>query len=231
MLKHMFYQATPIKGFVKVPVQLLNQPGIKACVKNFASIATAFFGLVQLYDAYRVYTYRPRITVRAQSIPNWVMTADRVSLACAKISIVLSAAVSRPGVRVLSALTGRVFSPAQLARLGPNTIFAVNPWHPRHVTSLVACALALPSVAFSTCKGAYRVYSWQVRPVQDKPQAPPSSDDDNSDDDERETSDVSFRSPPAYLRDESVRLMNLFNFITARPTLHIVNDLASRWLR
>ena len=74
-------------------------------------------------------------------------------IVCAKVSLILSAATSRPGVMIVSTSVGRVFPVRQFERVfGPNTIFAVNLWHPRHVASIAAVILALPLVAQSTYK-------------------------------------------------------------------------------
>lgn len=74
---------------------------------------------------------------------SWQETAHRIAILSARVSLLLSASVSRPGVRVVSGLAGNFFTEELF---GANTIFAVNPWHPRHVISFVAVALALPAI-------------------------------------------------------------------------------------
>jgi hypothetical protein len=45
-----------------------------------------------------------------------------------------------------------MFSQGELNKIfGPNTVFAVNPWHPRHVVSIAAVILALPSIPQGIC--------------------------------------------------------------------------------
>jgi len=57
---------------------------------------------------------------------------------------------------------GCLFSTSQVTRVfGPYTTFAVNPWHPRHIISIVSFALALPSVAVVAVT-VYRGMSWAV---------------------------------------------------------------------
>ena len=93
---------------------------------------------------------------------------------------------------------------------GPNTIFAVNPWHPRHVVSIAAVILALPSLAQSAYKGINWTYK-KIREYQ--------STSSNR-------SDVS-----VWLTDTKLRIMTLFNTATSRPVLHLGNQLCRFILR
>lgn len=103
------------------------------------------------------------------------------------------------------------FSTSQLNRVfGPNTIFAVNPWHPRHVISIAVVILALPSLAQSACKGINWAYK-KIRQYQNKA---------------TNGSDVKI-----WLTDTKIRLMTLFNMATSRPTLHLGNQLGRFILR
>ncbi len=121
-------------GTMSFIVNLLNQPQVKEGIKNAAGAATCSFGLVEIYDG--------RILPK-----NWQTTADKVISVCSKSSLILSACVSRPGVYLISSLSGSLLCTEQLNRVfGPNTIFAINPWHPRHAASIGAVVLALPAL-------------------------------------------------------------------------------------
>ena len=193
-----------IRGFVSHSVRLLNQPVVKEGVKNFCGSVTCVFGLVEIYDLYQITLGCEISTETCPTSPKWLQVAHKVVIVCAKISLVLSAGVSRPGVFMISSLVGCVFSTVQLDRVfGPNTIFAVNPWHPRHVISIAAVILALPSVIQSTYKGVNwinkKVFHYQ---------------------------NISVPQNNNWLTDSKVRFMILFNTITSRPTLHIGNQLS-----
>lgn len=136
---------------------VLNRPLIKEGIKNVASTVACVFGVVEAYDMYQILNGRALSTETDLASPSWIQSANKVILICAKISLLLSAATSRPGVFIISTLFGQIFSDQQLEyAFGPNTIFALNPWHPRHIFSIVAFVLALPSVFQST----YRVASY-----------------------------------------------------------------------
>ena len=192
------------REMLRFPVRVLNQPLVKEGFKNLAGSVTFAFGLWELYDAVQVFRSR-QITVETTSEDSWLRTVDKVAV-CARISLILSAAVSRPGVFVISSLAGRLFSPVQLDRFGPNTIFAVNPWHPRHVVSIAAVCLALPSVVQSTYYGLEWLRG-RIRPLGEEKK----------------------RESTRWAIDSKIRWMAVFNTITGRPTLHVGNQL-SRWL-
>lgn len=195
-----------MKGLFNTSIHLLNQPIIKENVKNIAGTVTFVFGLVEIYDIYQISLGREISTETNLNSPKWVQIANKVVIVCAKISAILSACVSRPGVFVISSLAGRVCSTIQLDQtFGPNTIFAVNPWHPRHIGSIAAVIFALPSVVQS----AYLAMRWLNRKVHHYQEMP------------KDESDVS-----NWLTDTKIRLMTLFNTITSRPVLHIGNQLS-----
>lgn len=181
-------------------VRLLNKPLIKEGIKDVAGVVTCAFGIVELYDIYQIMCGREIGGDLDPQAPAWAQVATKVSIFCAKLSLVLSAGVSRPGVFVISTLVGQVFTTPQLeAVFGPNTTFALNPWHPRHVFSIAAAILALPAVLHLMYQGV----SWVCREVeqfQDNPQ-------------------------DHWLTDFNVRIMALFNTITSRPMLHVGNRL------
>jgi len=122
---------------LKITVQGLNNPYIKEGVKNIAGTVTLVFGLTVVYQF-------------LQSLKKTNSNAteeNKALIVCTRFSLILSAAVSRPGVLLISALLGRVCYPQTLEKtFGPNTIFAVNPRHPRHVASFAAVILAAPSL-------------------------------------------------------------------------------------
>jgi hypothetical protein len=194
-----------IKNLLNTSVQLLNHPITKEGIKNIAGTVTCAFGIMEIYNIYQISQGRAISKETYSEYPRWVQVIHKIIIVCAKISLILSAGVSRPAVFLISLLTGCIFSTDQLDRVfGPNTIFAVNPWHPRHLVSILAILLALPSLAQSTYKGAVwtctkiRQYSNEIIYKQ-------------------ETKD--------WLTDSKIRLMTLFNTITSRPTLHIGNQL------
>jgi hypothetical protein len=196
------------KGLFNASVRLLNQPVVKEGVKNLAGSVTFVFGLVEIYDIYQIARGREISTEACSTSPKWLQVANKVVIVCAKISLILSAGVSRPGVFIISSLVGCVFSTSQLDRVfGPNTIFAVNPWHPRHVISIAAVILALPSLIQSTYKGI----NWMCKKICQYQNIPAQQTDN-------------------WLTDSKIRLMTLFNTITSRPTLHMGNQLGRFFL-
>lgn len=190
-----------IKVVVQATVKFLNAPPVKETVKNTIGVASCVFGAVEAYDLYQI--ARGRVSTEPGSNnPKWIQVAEKVIIICSKISLLLSAGVSRPGVFVVSSLVGLIFSTTQLDKVfGPNTTFAVNPWHPRHVISFVAVLFALPSVVQS----AGKAINWgnkKIQPsqtVEEKKEAQP------------------------WLTRMRLRLMVLFNTIFSRPVLHKLN--------
>lgn len=190
----------------------LNQPVIKEGVKNVAGAATFVFGFVEIYDIYQSLKNR-NIQPETSTQPfSWSETVKKIVIVCAKISLILSGMVSRPGVFVISILVGRVFTPVQLESVfGPNTIFAINPWHPRHVASITAVILALPAVL----QGLYQGASWAYRKVVQAAKEVQAE----------ELSSTSQHGPQNWLTDMKIRLFVVFNTTTSRPVLHIGNQL------
>lgn len=198
-----------VKGLFNASVQYLNQPAVKAGVKTIAGSATLIFGLGEVYDIYQIARGREISTEACSNSSKWVQTGNKVIIVCAKISLILSAGVSRPGVFIISSLAGRIFTTSQLERaFGPNTIFAVNPWHPRHVISIAAVVLAVPSVIQSTYQGL----TWISKKICCYKKAVKDPHDANH-----------------WLTDTKIRLMALFNTISSRPILHLGNQF-SRYL-
>lgn len=183
---------------LRTSVHLLNQPSIKEGIKSLAGGITFSFGLIEIYHSCRriAHCNEDKAKVACYERSHWIHTANKIIIACAHLSLILSAGVSRPGIWIISSLVGRVFSPAQIEAVwGPCTQFAVNPWHPRHIVSIAAAILALPYALQTAYQGARNAYLWFYQ-MEDKP-----------------TANSGF----------SLRLMTLFNTATSRPTLHLGN--------
>lgn len=144
----MNYIPRGVRSLLNIPIHVLNRPIVKEAVKNIVSTLTFAFGLIEIYDTCQTLQSRTITSAVSRVHPQWMQAANKVDTLGAEISLLLSAGVSRPGVYIISSLVGSVFSTVQLNRvLGPNAIFAVNPWHPRHVVSIVAVAFGLLSLA------------------------------------------------------------------------------------
>ncbi len=188
--------------------RFLNQPVIKEGLKNVFSSLTFAGGLFEIYQCYQHRNWNwkiLKIKLIKIKINDWRPTVSVATKTCSSISIILSAGVSRPGVYLTSSLVGAIFSKAQLERqLGPNTIYAINPTHPRHVFSIAAVIFAMPSLLQSTCRGAAWAYK-KMTSLEIKRNIPKTVT-------ERE---VEFRR----------NIIILFNTITSRPVLHKINQL------
>lgn len=122
-------------------VGYLNQPMVKASIKKVSGVVTFAFGI---YEVYRLCVDPP---FYVEEVRTWKQTMYKAVVVAARISIVLSAAGTQPGVYLIGTLVGVLFTPVQLERVfGPNTLFAINPYHPRHVVSIVALILAMPAM-------------------------------------------------------------------------------------
>lgn len=136
-------------NIIRGTVEFLNRPVIKENIKNVVGIVSFAFGVIEIVDICRSLKER-KITTESCTKPHWYETAKKIIFICARLSIILSGIVSRPGVFIISNLVGRIVPSAFLERIfGPNTTFAVNLWHPRHICSLTAVALAIPALALS----------------------------------------------------------------------------------
>ncbi len=195
-----------IKNGLGTAVRFLNQPVIKEGVKNIASTAAFTFGIIEAHDIYQILRGREICTETHSDAPKWVQIASKVALVCAKISLILSAATSRPGVFIISTLMGSVFSSGSLEHVfGPNIIFAMNPWHPRHVFSVAAAILALPASVQSTCQGIHWAYTKICQNENGQAQ--------------------SIEGRGVWLTDAKVCMMTLFNSIISLPVQHLGNLL------
>jgi hypothetical protein len=196
----------------------MNCPAVKSNAKNLFDVPKCAFGVLQIIH-FPISTYEQIGTTYSsikQKIQNpnseikWKEIAADVAIIFGRFSIILNAALSRPGVWAISQLVGRVTSPAQLNRLfGPNTIFAHNPYHPRHVLSFVAVVLATPALAQASYTGLRKVYAKCKK---------------------QNTRINTQTAQSARLSCSYTQFMCLYNTITARPVLHICNELVSKIL-
>ncbi len=210
-----------LRGALNTSVQVLNQPVVKEGVKNFAGTVTCAFGLVELYDIYQIVRGKKISSEDFSQSSENVELLQKAIILSAKVSLVLSAGVSRPGVFIISSLAGAIFSAPQLERVfGPNTTFVANWGHPRHLVSLAAVILALPSVAKSTIEGINWAYR-KIQEIQNSSKPVKSKKSGLIDKPKIEKSKLKKWSSDLY-----VRMMALFNTITSRPTLHLGNQFA-----
>src|SRR5271165_1615142 len=105
-----------VKNLFNTSVRLLNQPIVKEGIKNIVGTVTFVFGLVEIYDIYQICRGREVTNETYPNAPRWVQVLHKVIIVCAKISLILSAGISRPGVFIISSLIGCMFSTAQLER-------------------------------------------------------------------------------------------------------------------
>lgn len=200
-----------LKDLLRGSIHFLNQPVVKEGVKQIAGGVTFAIGATEIYDIYKTLQGRKISTEEHLDSKEWLQIAHKVTVVTAKISLILSMGISRPGVFIISTLVGCVLSTNQLERLfGPNASFSVNPWHPRHVVSIAAVILAIPSHAES----AHRAFIWTYKKIiqYNMPSHP-------------------FQNDEYWLTDAKVRMMTLFNTTTSRPFLHVGNQIAQFLIR
>lgn len=223
-------------GLLNTSIRFLNQPIVKESLKNTASTVTFLFGVVQLgyfckWASIEIYNRATQqkslddedsvdIETKEEKPPlSWSESASKAMMVFTKTHILLSAAVSRPGVYIISSLVGRVFSANQLDRaFGPNTIFAINPRHPRHVVSIAAAAFALPSLAHSSYQGIH----WAYRKIKERL---------NHDETSHKLGSKYVHKLGRKVKQNALRLptdaeMTIWNFFTSRPFLHIANNFS-----
>lgn len=203
---------TPTAIF-KTTVSCLNTPFIKEGVKNIAGVAACAFGIFELYEDITWIVHKCQGQGKPSNEPSesqefsWVKTAGKVILITAKISLILSCFTSRPGQMLCSWTAGKIFTDTQLLHLfGANTIFAVNPWHPKHVVSITACVLGIPA----TLKVVYESGVWITHKM------------------------VSFPKTDHAKRDQTdgkIEGMAAINTLFSRPWLHVANQLSRFILR
>lgn len=113
-------------------VHFLNSPPVKNGIKN-AFGAMAFSGALYALNEMR-------------------KTTDKTVLFL-QTSIVLNGIASRPGLAICEWALHQIATPETLTMIfGPNTIFEINPWHPRHLFNVsvnLVAAVALITVIYS----------------------------------------------------------------------------------
>lgn len=186
-------------------VRLLNMQGVKEGVKLVGGVASFSFGVIEAFDLLQIALgHRRWFTDVAPGASN----IEKMSMVAAKISLLLSASTSVPGLFLISKGVGVFFTKGQIEGVfGVYTTFAVNPRHPRHIVSIVAVILSMPATIYAT----YRGFSWVYRKV--FPMAPGAG--------------AAHHAVSSWtLTDAKVRLFCVFNTVFSRPTLHLGNQLA-----
>ncbi len=200
--------ATIDKNFVGTVSSFLNKPEVKQGVKDYAGLATIVFGGMQ----------EIHFLNSSASSKTWTEATGRFSL-------ILCAAATPLSYRICSRFVDKAVSQQFLVNtFGPNTIFAVNPWHPRHVISFVAVACTLPTVIVAIYDAALGVIG---KVFKSKKEEDLSKNTDWTEDQLKE------RPKPTnheFLTSTKVKWMVLFNFVTSRPVLHLGNQLARKIL-
>jgi hypothetical protein len=116
-------------------VHFLNSPPVKNGIKN-AIGAVSFSGAI--YTLYEM-------------AAKWKDT-DKTILFL-QTSIILNGIASRPGLAICEWALHQIATPATLTSIfGQNTIFEINPWHPRHqfnVAVNIIAAVALVHVVYA----------------------------------------------------------------------------------
>lgn len=202
---------TTLSGYVKtgcrIAVDVLGNN--KEIVKNISGVATFAFGFLGAYELCKIVAKRSPMSTEMNLHGTSIKEkCQRWNIGIGKFSLVCSAAVSRPGIASISFLASKLFTAAQLERaFGPNTIYAVNPLHPRHVCSNVTTLISIPLVLESTYYGARWVYHKMV-----SKDTPPLW-----------ISGGQMYQPKSTFSDKTLRWMVVFNFFTSRPVLHYGN--------
>jgi hypothetical protein len=106
-------------------VQFFNSPPVKSGIKN-AFGAISFSGAI-----YMLY----------EMAAKWKETDKTILLL--QTSIILNGIASRPGLAICEWALHQVATPATLMKIfGANTVFEINPWHPRHQFNVAVNILA-----------------------------------------------------------------------------------------
>ena len=110
-------------------LNFLNQPSIKNSVKDLTGFITCLFGMIEIYYFCKFFKAKEKTTLNFIS----------------KISLILSPFVTRQGIFLMTTFT-TLFSLQFNGFFGQNTIFALNPWYPKHIASIAAVLFALPAL-------------------------------------------------------------------------------------
>jgi len=108
-------------------VHLVNAPFFKNGIKNAIGCVAFAGAVITLYEM----------------TAHW-KTTDKTLL---QISIILNGVASRPGLAICEWAIHQIATPATLTRIfGQNTIFEINPWHPRHLFNVTVNVLAMAAL-------------------------------------------------------------------------------------
>ena len=137
--------STAVGTVLKGGHHLLNTPGVKQKAKDVLSITsavTACYGLRSIWQIYK----NPPVSAEPKPWKEVVKEKIRNINTYTTISFCSTILVSRVAVSSISAIAARVASDERLTRMfGPNTTFAVNPKHPRHLANLAALIFLAPT--------------------------------------------------------------------------------------
>jgi hypothetical protein len=139
-----------VKNTIESFITCVNHPSTKTLIKVGANGWICSMAASQLYYIFNYYINNTEEHGIDSSLHK---NTAKVVYLCETLSVFLRSAVTIPGVYCIGTLVSCVISDGKLDRIfGKNTIFAVNPWHPRHVCSIAAVILAIPSLAISLKK-------------------------------------------------------------------------------
>lgn len=134
-----------MSGVVFSTARFFNHPPVKENIKETLGYITFFGGLALLFKMARAPKPQPELT-----------TAEKAVSYFLSLSIVLSCLSSRPGLRLCDKIFHQVATDSTWQSFfGPNTIFAVNPSHPRHLLNVIANLFAL----FAPFKAIFNWYT------------------------------------------------------------------------
>ncbi|HRD55059.1 MAG TPA: hypothetical protein PLC42_01545 [Parachlamydiaceae bacterium] len=126
-------------------VSKLNQPNIKQNVKNIAGMITFTGGILSVAT---IFSKTLDKEVKQEKEKSRIFKSFNVmETTILKASLFFSAVASPIGNALVGKIANAVFGTERLVSyFGPNTIFALNPTHPRHLISFVAAASILPNL-------------------------------------------------------------------------------------
>ena len=182
---------------LKSTVDFLNNPSIKSGIKITIEIGVIACGLcVYARDGYS------GIDTPPPEDKSWRATAKKIAIYSIHFSIISSYIILTPGKRIISFVVHRIFTETQLTRFfGPNTIFEVNPWHPRHVSSLIVFAAGIPAVILT------------INSIWSRSEFLASDSD-------KKREGLNF---PSYLKESHIQKIACVITLLSRPALHIGN--------
>jgi len=134
-----------LKSGIAFVSQTLNQPIVKETVNKVVGVGHLAFGALAVYGLYNQYN-----DLKISLDDPWKETAFEVSKIAFFVGSICTGLTSQPGVFIASYVLGLAFSTPQLERIfGPNTIFVINPTHPRHIISIAGAILMAPATLHS----------------------------------------------------------------------------------